>query len=178
MDIQVVDTGYGLERLTWLSQGTPSAYEAVFGDVLEELKRLSGTKIDDAILAEYSKAAGAMKIETAADVRKLKADAAARTGMNADEFIRQIRPFESMYVVCDHTRALMFMLSDGVVPSNVRQGYFARLLVRRSLREMSQLGVEAKLSEIVARQVDYFSKDFPDLPGNKDETVHLGDVDT
>ena len=177
MDIQVVDTGYGLERLTWLSQGTPSAYEAVFGDVLEELKRLSGTKIDDAILAEYSKAAGAMKIETVADVRKLKADAAARIGMNADEFIRQIRPFESMYVVCDHTRALMFMLSDGVVPSNVRQGYFARLLVRRSLRELSQLGIDRRLSEIVARQVDYFAHDFPDLKENKDEIVKLVDVE-
>ena len=177
MDIQVVDTGYGLERLTWISQGTPSAYEAVFGDVLEELKRLSGTKVDDAILAEYSKAAGSMKIETAADVRALKADAAARLGMRVEDFVRQIKPFESMYVVCDHTRALMFMLSDGVVPSNVRQGYFARLLVRRALREMSQLGIETKLSEIAARQVDYFSHDFPDLRENKDEIIKLVDVE-
>ncbi len=177
MDIQVVDTGYGLERLTWISQGTPSAYEAVFGDVLEELKRLSGTKIDDAILAEYSKAAGSMKIETAADVRALKADAAARLGMKAEDFVKQIRPFESMYVVCDHTRALMFMLSDGVVPSNVRQGYFARLLVRRALREMSQLGIETKLSEIIASQVDYFSRDFPDLRENKAEIIKLVDVE-
>ncbi len=177
MDIQVVDTGYGLERLTWISQGTPSAYEAVFGDVLEDLKRMSGTRLDDAILAGYSKAAGSMKIETAADVRALKADAAARLGMAADDFIRQIRPFESMYVVCDHTRALMFMLSDGVVPSNVRQGYFARLLVRRSLRELSQLKIETKLSEIVAKQIDYFSRDFPDLRENRDEIIKLVDVE-
>jgi alanyl-tRNA synthetase len=177
MDIQVVDTGYGLERLTWISQGTPSAYEAVFGEVLEDLKRLSGTKIDDAILAEYSKAAGLMKIENAADVRAVKADAAARLGMKAEDFVRQIRPFESMYVVCDHTRALMFMLSDGVVPSNVRQGYFARLLVRRALREMSQLKIETKLSEIVAKQVDYFARDFPDVRANKDEIIKLVDVE-
>ncbi len=177
MDIQVVDTGYGLERLTWISQGTPSAYEAVFGDVLDELKRLSGARIDDAVLAEYSKTAGSMKIETAADVRALKAGAAARIGMDADEFMKQIRPFESMYVVCDHTRALMFMLSDGVVPSNVRQGYFARLLVRRSLREISQLGIDRKLSEIVARQIDYFSHDFPDLRENRDEIIKLVDVE-
>jgi alanyl-tRNA synthetase len=177
MDIQVVDTGYGLERLTWISQGTPSAYEAVFGDVLEELKRLSGATIEDAVLAEYSKAAGSMKIETAADVRALKAGAAARIGMDVDQFMKQIRPFESMYVICDHTRALMFMLSDGVVPSNVRQGYFARLLVRRSLREMSQLGIDRKLSEIVARQIEYFSHDFPDIKENRDEIVKLVDVE-
>lgn len=177
MDIQVVDTGYGLERITWISQGTPSAYEAVFGDVLEDLKRLSGTRVEDAILAQYARAAGSMKIETSADVRALKADAAAKLGMDVDSFIKQIRPFESMYVICDHTRALMFMLSDGVVPSNVRQGYFARLLVRRSLREMAQLGVETKLSEIVAKQIDYFSKDFPDLKENRDEIIKLVDVE-
>ncbi len=177
LDMQVVDTGYGLERLTWMSQGTPSAYEAVFGSVLGKLKELSGTKVDDKALAEYSKVAGSLKIETAADVRELRADTAARLGMNVDDFMRFIKPFESMYVICDHTRALMFMLSDGVVPSNVRQGYFGRLLVRRALREMSQLGIEEKLSEIVALQVDYFSKDFPDLKENKDEILKLVDVE-
>ena len=177
LDMTVVDTGYGLERLTWMSQGTPSAYEAVFGDVLNELKKLSGTKSDEAVLAEYAKVAGSMKIETAADVRTLRADTAARLGMNVDDFMKQVKPFESMYVICDHTRALMFMLSDGVVPSNVRQGYFARLLVRRALREMSQLGIESKLSDIVAFQVDYFSKDFPDLKDNRDEILKLVDVE-
>lgn len=177
MDIRVVDTGYGLERLTWISQGTPSAYEAVFGDVLQELKNLSGTSIDDRVLAEYAKVSGSMKIETTADVRALRRDTAARLGMSMDDFMRSVKPFESMYVVCDHTRALMFMLSDGVVPSNVRQGYFARLLVRRALREISQLKLGLKLSEIVAKQVEYFSKDFADLKENKDEIIKLVDVE-
>lgn len=177
LDMQVVDTGYGLERLTWMSQGTPSAYEAVFGPVLEDLRRQSGTKSDDRALSEYSKVAGSMKIETAADVRELRADTAARLGMTADDFMRLIKPFESMYVICDHTRALMFMLSDGVVPSNVRQGYFARLLVRRALREMSQLGLEGRLSDIVAHQVEQFSKDFSDLKENRDEILKLVDVE-
>ncbi len=177
MDIRVVDTGYGLERLTWISQGTPSAYEAVFGDVLEDLKRRSGTKIEDRVLAEYAKVAGSMKIETSADVRALRTDTAARLGMGLGEFMNQVRPFESMYVVCDHSRALMFMLSDGVVPSNVRQGYFARLLVRRALREISQLKLDIKLSEVVAKQIDYFSKDFPDLKENRDEIIKLVDVE-
>lgn len=177
MDIRVVDTGYGLERLTWISQGTPSAYEAVFGDVLDDLKRRSGTTIEPRILAEYSKAAGSMKIETAADVRQVRADAAARLGMGVEDFMRQIKPFESMYVVCDHTRALMFMLSDGVVPSNVRQGYFARLLVRHALREMAQLKLDIRLSEIVERQIDYFAHDFPDLKENREEISKLVDVE-
>src|SRR5437667_11266363 len=56
MDTQVVDTGYGLERLTWLSQATTSAYEAVFGEALAYLKRATGAKrVDDRVLREYSK---------------------------------------------------------------------------------------------------------------------------
>ncbi|MEW5747683.1 MAG: alanine--tRNA ligase [Candidatus Thermoplasmatota archaeon] len=177
LDMQVVDTGYGLERLTWMSQGTPSAYEAVFGPVLEKLRQSAGVRADERVLSEYSKVAGSLKIETAADVRALRADTAARLGMKAEDFMDIIRPFESMYVVCDHTRALMFMLSDGVVPSNVRQGYFARLLVRRSLREMSQLGLQGRLSEVVALQIDQFAKDFPDLKENRDEILKLVDVE-
>ena len=177
LEMQVVDTGYGLERLTWMSQGTPSAYEAVFGDVLRELKTMSGTDTDSKTLAEYAKVAGSMKIETAADVRALRAKAAARLGIDADEFMKRIRPYESMYVICDHTRALMFMLNDGVVPSNVRQGYFARLLVRRALREMSQLEMKSKLSDIVAMQIEYFSKDFPELIDNKEGIIKLVDVE-
>jgi alanyl-tRNA synthetase len=177
LDMQVVDTGYGLERLTWMSQGTTSAYEAVFGDVLARLKEMSGVTLDNASLAEYSKVAGSMKIENAADVRALRGDTAARLGMKAEDLMAQIKPAESMYVVCDHTRALMFMLSDGVVPSNVRQGYFARLLVRRALREMAQLGIKGKLSDIVAMQVDYFAKQFPDVKENREEIVKLVDVE-
>src|SRR5438309_837195 len=64
MDTQVVDTGYGLERLTWLSQATTSAYEAVFGEALAYLKRATGAKrVDDRVLREYSKVAGMLKVE-------------------------------------------------------------------------------------------------------------------
>jgi alanyl-tRNA synthetase len=37
--------------------------------------------------------------------------------------------------------------------------------------------MKTKLSEIVARQVDYFSKDFPDLKENKDEIIKLVNVE-
>ncbi len=67
MDMKVVDTGYGLERLTWLSQGTPSAYEAVFGPVVKELKQEIGVNPDQNVLCAYSKVAGAMNMKTAAD---------------------------------------------------------------------------------------------------------------
>ena len=132
MDMKVVDTGYGLERFTWVSQGTPSAYEAVFGPVVEGLKRTVGIKADYKILAEYSRTAGAMNMRTAADIRNLRETTAKKIGISYEDLMGFVAPLEDIYVICDHSRALAFMLNDGVVPSNVREGYFARMLVRRA----------------------------------------------
>src|SRR2546426_895883 len=129
MDTQVVDTGYGLERLTWLSQATTSAYEAVFGEALAYLKRATGAKrVDDRVLREYSKVAGMLKVETLADIRVIRQRTAERVGISIDELVAQVSPLESLYTVCDHSRALIFLLGDGVVPSNSRGGYFKTLL--------------------------------------------------
>src|SRR2546428_550454 len=86
METQVVDTGYGLERLTWLSQATTSAYEAVFGEALAYLKRATGAKrVDDRVLREYSKVAGMLKVATLADIRELRQRTAERVGISPDE---------------------------------------------------------------------------------------------
>ena len=123
MDTTVVDTGYGLERLVWLSQGTTSAYEAVFGEALAYLKRATGAKkVNDRVLTEYSKVAGLFDVETAADVRAIRAKTADRLGISVEELVAQLAPLEALYVICDHSRALMFLLGDGVVPRTPGRG--------------------------------------------------------
>ncbi|MBX8644763.1 MAG: glycine--tRNA ligase subunit alpha, partial [Thermoplasmata archaeon] len=72
MDMTVVDTGYGLERLAWVSQGSPSAYEAVFGKVLDELKEDLGIESDDRIMSEYSRIAGLMDAKTPGAIRQTR----------------------------------------------------------------------------------------------------------
>ena len=177
MDMTVVDTGYGLERMSWVSQGTSSAYEAVFGPVVEWLKELAAVTPDVRVLTEYSKVAGATNMKTAADVRRIRETTAARIGIGYDELMRTIGPLEDIYVICDHSRALMLMLNDGVVPSNVREGYFARMLVRRALRAIRSLGLEIKLSEAVSRQIDHFIDIFPELAANREDIMNLVQVE-
>jgi len=177
MDMQVVDTGYGLERLTWLSQGTPTAYDAIFGDVLRRLEELADVKGDKNILGEYAKVAGLMKVETSTDLRELRAKTAARLALPVDELIRQIEPFENAYNICDHSRALAFLLNDGVVPSNVKRGYFARLLIRRAIRALKRLDADVSLTDVVGWQVDYLSSDFPELSENRADIQLLVNVE-
>lgn len=177
MEMQVVDTGYGLERFTWLSQGTSSAYEAVFGTVLEKLKRELGLESNSRVLSEYSRVAGLMKVESANDHERIKRETARKLSISVEELQKIITPIENLYAVCDHTRALMFMLNDGVMPSNVKEGYFARLLVRRALRSMEYLGLNMPISDIVKLQINYFRDDFPEINENKDEILKLADIE-
>jgi alanyl-tRNA synthetase len=173
MEMTVVDTGYGLERICWVSQGSPSSYDAVFGPVVEDLKQMKGISTDSKVLTEYSKVAGALNMKTAADVRHLRETVANRIGISYEELLAIVAPLEDIYTVCDHTRALMVMLNDGVVPSNVREGYFARLLVRRALRSVRNLGLEISLADVVSKQIDYFQKIIPELVENRSDIMNL-----
>jgi alanyl-tRNA synthetase len=119
MPLTVVDTGYGLERFTWMSQGTKTAYEAVFG-------------------REY------------------------------DELRRTFPPHEAA-VLIDHARAINFLLTDGVVPSNSKEGYFARLLLRRSIRILQRTPEAPELLALLDRTGREIAHDFPEVGAHRDD---------
>ncbi len=49
----------------------------------------------------------------------------------------------SARIIADHIRASVFMISDGVVPSNTDQGYILRRLLRRSFIHAQKLGLDS-----------------------------------
>ncbi|HII66905.1 MAG TPA: alanine--tRNA ligase [Thermococcaceae archaeon] len=178
MDTRVVDTGYGLERLVWMSQGTPTAYDAVLGYVVKPLKRMAGIdKIDDRILMENSRLAGMFDIEDMGDLRVLRETVAKNVDMAPDELTRLVRPYELIYAIADHTKALTFMLADGVVPSNAKAGYLARLLIRKSIRHLRELDLQIPLSEIVAMHIKELHKTFPEFKEMEDVVIDMVNVE-
>jgi len=55
-----------------------------------------------------------------------------------------------MRVIADHIRAAVFLIGDGVFPSNKAQGYFARRLVRRAIVKGHELGIENNFLDKIA----------------------------
>ena len=168
LPMKIVDTGYGIERLAWLSQGTASSYEAIFGPVVEHLRRLAGVETPpEEVLRENSRLAGMIDIESGRDLQVLRSKVASRTGFSVEELEKMLAPLEAIYAVADHLRCLAFMFTDGITPSNVREGYLARSVLRRTLGLMRGLGLKVPLSELMALELDMLAPQFPELGERK-----------
>ena len=158
MPNRIVDTGYGLERLTWAASGSPTIYDAVFPDLVSflfaeaGLDHLLSNSTFTKVIALNAKFAGLMDI-TGANLFALRKKVAAAIDVPIDRLTKMITPIEQVYTIADHTRCLAYMLGDCIVPSNVREGYLARLVLRRTLRVMNELDLDLSLADLVEQQV-------------------------
>jgi alanyl-tRNA synthetase len=172
--IRTVDPGYGIDRYTWLSQGVPSGFHAVYGDLLEKIFKMAGiTKIDNKLLTRIAEVSGLVSLDKMASRLETRKKEASLVGMSVEELDRFLLPIENAFAVADHTKCLSFILSEGVVPSNIQEGYLARLIFRRIYRLLRMLGIPDKLYEIMDMQVDMWSKDYPHLKKMQDEIMEM-----
>ncbi|MDH4359627.1 MAG: alanine--tRNA ligase [Nitrospirota bacterium] len=70
----------------------------------------------------------------------------------------------SMRVIADHLRAMTFLITDGVLPSNEGRGYVLRRIMRRASRHGRLLGVEREfLFDLVPSVVNHMDVVYPEL---------------
>lgn len=69
-----------------------------------------------------------------------------------------------MRVIADHVRSSLMLLSDGVTPSNEGRGYILRRLMRRTVRAMRLLGVDAAtFPELFTASRDAMAAAYPEV---------------
>lgn len=167
MPLQIIDTGYGLERFCWAAAGTPTIYEAIYPETVTWLKELAGfdqvanrwPSLDlDGLLSEMSRLNGIMNIEAGVDgdhlvhlfLTKLNERG---VDITAEQFSSVTEPLANIYAIPDHLHALCNMLGDGLVPSNAKAGYLARMLARRVLRMRDELGIDVSLPDLASHHL-------------------------
>ena len=182
MPRSIVDTGYGLERLVWASQGTPTIYEAVFPEAvsfltreanLEEKLKNSGT-----LISENAKLCGVLSVDYGSDLTKLRQMVLDRLNLQGldlslSDFTSTIEPLEKLFAIVDHSRALAFMFGDGIVPSNVKAGYLARMVLRRTVLLSKDINVPEILPKMVKHHIDNFSSTYPELKRNEPHILDM-----
>ena len=80
----------------------------------------------------------------------------------------------SFRVIADHSRAVAFLIADGVFPSNEGRGYVLRRILRRGVRHAWLLGRrQPTLVEVVRVVIDTMSDVYPEL---KQRAKHIIDT--
>ncbi len=178
LPIRTVDTGYGIERYAWISQGSISGFHAIYGPILDSILNMAGIdRVDHKMLTNVAKVSGAFEAGSSTTRRRSWDYVARQVGIDVSELTKILHPIQNAFAVADHTKTLTFMLAEGVVPSNMQEGYLTRLLIRRTYRLSKALGIDDKLGEIVDLQISEWSEDFPYLEEMRGEILEVLSVE-
>jgi alanyl-tRNA synthetase len=74
-------------------------------------------------------------------------------------------------IIADHMKAAVFILSDGITPSNTEQGYVLRRLIRRSIRYGQSLGIKENFTSKLVDSVIKIYPEYTELNENKNNIV-------
>lgn len=145
-----VDTGMGLERISAVMQGKFSNYDCdALRVIIAKAEEISGFKYDG---ISYE----------------------AKDLMSDKQYARDV----AMRVLADHSRAMTFIVSDGVLPSSDGRGYILRRVIRRAIRHGRVLECkEPILAKLCLAVIETMSGAYPDLKERQETVLRVVDAE-
>jgi len=146
---KVIDMGAGLERIAWFTNGTPTSYDVVFADILPKMKDNAALEFDSRTFMEFAKCAGCLDIEDGR-IKEKREKICRNAGIDSAAFAKQIRPLQALYAAADHLKAVLYAVTDGMLPSNAGGGYNLRLVLRRVFAFDREFSLGLDFAEIIS----------------------------
>jgi alanyl-tRNA synthetase len=139
-----IDTGMGLERLAAVMQGKHSNFET---DLFEPIVK----EITEGIKQGVSPLAP-----------------------SAVEGKGTVPEKELIYAIADHTRAVVFCIYDGVLPSNESRGYIVRKIIRKSVLHLRTLGIKQPFfNKLVPVVAEVMKGPYPELLKRQEDIAQI-----
>lgn len=159
----VVDMGAGLERLTWLSQGTPTAYDSYFKPILNRMKEENRVEYDEKLFRRYSALAGEINLDEYRNLDDARQKIAKALKEDPSRLWKQFGALEAMYAIADHSRTLLFAVADGMLPSNSGGGYNLRMIFRRARNFINYYGFKLQVPDLIDWHIAQLKGMYPEL---------------
>lgn len=170
---KVIDMGAGLERFNWITTGTPTVYDTVYGPVIEKMKKVANVKIDHDLYKNYAKLAGSLDVDEVDDMEAAKEEVAKELGMTSQDLYSKIVPLQATYAIADHLKTILYAVTDGMLPSNAGGGYNLRLLLRRSFAFNEEHNLNLDFYDIVKGHAAYLKPMDPLLSSQLDLVTNV-----
>ena len=88
--------------------------------------------------------------------------------LSGKKYVDNLKEFR---IICDHLRAAVFIIADGVVPSNLDRGYVLRRLIRRAIRFGKMIGLNSFIGEISSLFIKNYVAMYPDLEDSAKKVI-------
>jgi alanyl-tRNA synthetase len=177
LDLKVLDMGMGHERITWISRGTETSYESVMPETLSKMKERTGLEIDQEIWEKFLPHSSELNIDEVEDIDEKWKEVAKKIDEDVDELKDAIKPAAALYSIAEHSRALLFALADGKIPSNTGGGYNLRMIYRRAKDFIEKYDWGLDMKEVTRWNAEELESMFPELLASMDEVEEILDVE-
>ncbi len=144
MFYDMTDTGIGdLSKENFIEACKDETIIEIWNDVFMEYEKKDGKVIGKLAQKNVDTGAGLERITAVMQNVKTAYETDLFTAITGkiDEF-SNIDNIRARRIVADHIRTSVFLIADGVVPSNTDQGYVLRRLLRRAVRFADVLGMK------------------------------------
>ena len=175
LPIRTVDTGYGIDRFTWISQGVPSFSKQSTAILLDKVMAMAGiTNIDNDFLARVAKYSGLVSVDKRANRMVARKRVSELTGIDLATLEKVLGPNrECLGSNRPHQNPELHALRRRRAIQHPR-----RLPRKVTLPQSLPLNAHtkhepAKLYDIVEMQANYWAKDFPHIKAMQGEIIEM-----